>query len=340
MTYWFDAAPAGDPYPISVQLTGRRLGDSGIPTGDTFQVLRTLPHVLPGSGRVALSTTVHDIPSGEWQVTAEPVTSARPDAAGTSGRPIGLAKARTTGSTIFLPVARIRAPGARLGAWPSLVASGAVVALTLQFLLATNRHLPAGRLLGISLVACLLGLAGAKTYYLLTHRQQKTSALRAGMSVQGFILAAVTTLVLGSWWAGIPLGPMLDATAPGLLFGLMIGRLGCFFGGCCTGRPTASRWGLWSSDRAVGVRRIPVQLMESTLAGLVAAGTLTAVLLIRPATGGLLFIAGLAAYISGRQLLFPLRGIPRKTSWGRQATLVLATLVLLATVAWLLASAR
>jgi phosphatidylglycerol:prolipoprotein diacylglycerol transferase len=86
------------------------------------------------------------------------------------------------------------------------------------------------------------------------------------MCIQGFGLGAIGTLVIGAWATGMPAGPLLDVTAPGLLVGMTIGRFGCFFGGCCAGRPTASRWGLWSSDRRLGVRRVPTQLLESTVA--------------------------------------------------------------------------
>lgn len=231
----------------------------------------------------------------------------------------------------------VRAPGVRIGAWPALVTAGWLFALAVQGLLATDRGLPVGRLLLVSVLASLIGLVGAKVYYLLTHREEKPRLLTAGMSVQGFVIGAVGSVILGSSWAAIPVGQVLDVTAPGLLVGMTIGRLGCLFGGCCVGRPTASRWGIWSSDRRVGVRRIPVQLLESGLAGLVATATLVA-LLTDPAVDGLLFLGGVAAYTFGRQLLFPLRNLPRKTRCGRRITLAVAGVVPLAVFVALLSA--
>ena len=132
---------------------------------------------------------------------------------------------------------------------------------------------------------------------------------------------------------GLSPGPVLDVTAPGLLLGMMVGRFGCLLGGCCAGRPTSSRWGVWSSDRSVGVRRVPVQLFESSLAGVVAALAFFEVILFGTSAGGLVFVAGIAVYTGGRQLLFPLRGIPRTTAHGPKVMLGSASLVALAATA-------
>src|SRR5579884_3267225 len=59
---------------------------------------------------------------------------------------------------------------------------------------------------------------------------------------------------------------------------MAVGRVGCFFAGCCGGPPTASRWGVWSSDQRVGACRIPTQLMELVLAGILGLGALAVVL--------------------------------------------------------------
>ena len=333
MTYWFDAAPDGDPYPVSVRFTGRRIsGDGPAAAKQTFETVRTVERVIPGSGRVAMTTRVPAVAPGTWKVTATPVILRRADGS-SSATPRGqLSQGSATGTTAFLPVVNIRAPGVRIYAWPGLVGAGFLVALLVQGLLGAQRGLPAGRLLLVSVLASAVGLIGAKAYYLLTHRAEQAPVLRAGMSVQGFVLAAIPALVLVGRWAGIPLGPMLDISAPALLFGMTIGRLGCFFGGCCVGLPTASRWGIWSSDRGIGVRRIPVQLFESALAGTVGSATLLAVALLGPAVDGLLFVIGLAAYTFGRQMLFPLRGIPRTTAHGRVAMMALTGLVVAGSV--------
>ena len=333
MTYWFNAAPDGDPYPVTIQFTGRRVaGDEDASGTDTFETVRTLDRVVPGSGRVALTARVPGVARGTWEVTATPVLLRRRDGTASPVPRGHVTQGSSKGTTAFMPVVNVRAPGVRIGAWPTLVALGWLVALVVQWLLAGQRDLPVERLLLVTVLASLVGLAGAKAYYMLSHRRTATSVLRAGMSVQGFVIAAISTLLLGGWWAAIPIGPLLDVSAPALLVGMTIGRLGCFFGGCCAGLPTASRWGIWSSDRQVGVRRTPVQLFESAMAGSVAVVTLLAVALLDPAVDGLLFVIGLAAYTLGRQVLFPFRGIPRATRYGRAAMMVLTSLVIAGSV--------
>ena len=51
---------------------------------------------------------------------------------------------------------------------------------------------------------------------------------------------------------------------------------------------------------------------------------------------GLTFAAGFGAYTIARQLLFPLRVVPRKTRHGVRTTSVLATLAVLAAMILLL----
>ncbi len=73
---------------------------------------------------------------------------------------------------------------------------------------------------------------------------------------------------------------------------------------------TRSRWGVWSSDRRVGGRRVPAQLLES-LAGLaIAAVAALLVLGDVPLMSGVVFVASFTAYIVVRQFL--LRVFERK----------------------------
>lgn len=201
---------------------------------------------------------------------------------------------------------------------------GIALALFVQGWLSGVRRLGLAHLLPVSVAAVAGGLVGAKLWYLMVHRAARRrdgwciQGLVAGVTVVGALLVALT---------GLPVGRFLDATAPALLFGMAVGRIGCFFGGCCYGRPTSSRLGIWSSDRHVGVRRIPTQLMESLLAASLG-GAAVAGLLAEPVPRGGVFLAALGAYTLLRQRLLAWRAEQRQTSWLTVAASVAAGLAL------------
>lgn len=340
VTYWFEARPDGEPYAVSVHLSGRLRGEPAAGGATTFTRVATVDRVLPGSGRISVTTRFPGLSSGTWDVTSTPVQPA-PEGAGAPWVPAQdpqLPRGTASGSTGFAPVIRVRAPGVRLWAWPLLVGAGAVLAVVVQALLASRLGLPVQRLFLLTVVASLLGLLGAKAYYLATHPRELRSVLTSGMSVQGFVIVLVGVLLAGSLVLDLPWGAVLDVSAPGLLAGMTVGRFGCLLGGCCAGRPTASRWGVWLSDRRLGVRRIPVQLLESSLAALTGAAATLAVLAVGTGGNGFVFVASVAAYVAGRQLLFPLRDIARITAHGRVVTLALASLAAVSAVAGLVLS--
>ena len=337
VTYWFDAAQRGDPYSVNVYLEGRRHGSDPKKPAD-FSKLTTVAPVVPGSGPVSVTTRISDVQEGTWDVQAWPVTliAAEPTQQWAVYEDPLLPVSEVSGRTLYAPFTRVIAPGVVLGAWPALVSLGAIFGVWMQSVLGARLGLPVGRVALLTVIACLLGLVGAKTYYLATHPRDKGRSLTSGMSVQGFVITVVLTLLLGSWALSIPAGPLFDVSAPSLLLGMAVGRLGCLLGGCCVGRPTPSRWGVWSSNRRIGVRRIPVQPLESATALLGCIAAASAVLAVGVSGGGLVFLASLSGYTAARQLLFPLRDLPRATSHGRQIMLMISLAVMLAAAGVLL----
>jgi phosphatidylglycerol:prolipoprotein diacylglycerol transferase len=135
--------------------------------------------------------------------------------------------------------------------------------------------------------------------------------------------------------AGIPIGAVLDASTPGIFAGIAVGRIGCFFAGCCAGRPTSAAWGVWSSDQRIGARRVPTQFLESGLNLLIAAFTLVLVLTLGAGSGAIL-IAGVALYTLGRQGILRLRVERPRSLRGSAITGALAAVVLLLAVVYTL----
>ena len=345
VTYWFDPAPHVGPYPITVRFSGRRIDVKGrLSPGDRFVQDETIEEVVPGSGPISLTTRVRGINPGEWLVTARMLGSAHPahgpgeqGNASPAADPLGpiarfwrrwAPSAESAEHVRTCPTPLARVPGIFPGIWGAMVTLGIAVALALQFLVISAEHLALGPVWAVSLVAIVAGIAGAKGWFIVLHRREHRIE---GWCIQGFITGATLAAAILLAVLDVPAGVLLDVTAPGLLVGVAVGRVGCFFAGCCGGPPTASRWGVWSSDQRVGARRIPTQLLESVLALSLGLGVLVAVLGHGP-VGGAFFVAGLAAYTLGRQGLLRLRAEPRKTRLGGLATSALASLVLIAAI--------
>ncbi len=343
VTYWFDPAPHPGPYPVTVRFSGHRVDVKGwMQAGDRFVQDETIEEVIPGSGPISLTARIRGINPGSWVVTAHMLEAAHPargprkqgNATPAAGplRPAARFWRRwvpSAGSTepvktCLTPFARV--PGILPGIWAAMVTLGIAVALALQFLLISGAHLAVGPWWVVSLVAIVVGIIGAKVWFIVLHRREHRLE---GWCIQGFIASAPLTAVIVLALLDVPVGVFLDVTAPGLLVAMAVGRVGCFFAGCCGGPPTASRWGVWSSDQRVGARRIPTQLLESALALSLGLGVLVAVLGHGPANGAF-FVAALAVYTLGRQGLLSLRAEPRKTRLGGLVTAALAALVLVA----------
>lgn len=324
-TYEYESGQARrGPYTLTVRFAGRRRAvDASADPRDTFDKVELVEGLLPDSGRITVTTKVVGVNPGQWDVTA---------IAGTGVDGVTSALPQRTMTTHTRMAALLHGPGEIRWAWPLLVLLGVLVAAALQAVLLARAGGDWRTGLAVSAVAVVVGYLSAKAWYLALHRQGLRAFVRAGTCIQGFLLGmfagAATALVL----AGEPVGPFLDATAPGLFLAMAIGRPGCLLGGCCVGRPTRSRWAVWSSDRRVGARRIPVQLLEAAMAlvlGVAALGLIMAVTLPVP---GALFVGAVALYTGARQLLFPLRHEPRRTPTGRIGTLVAAATIAVAAI--------
>ena len=325
--FWFDPGDDGDPYRVVIWFSGRRAGVSGKPKpGDSFTQEVTVEGVVPGSGPVAVTAEVRGISEGDWEVTARPVKRAgsrmvRPYAPAAVGpaqarhsplspRRVAVpAGPRATVSTAVLPFTKV--PGIVRFAYTGLVLLGLLAGLGLQAVLLRGTGLPAGAPLLYSVYAVAGGLAGAKAWYIVVHRRRKLD----GWCIQGFVAgAAAVAAAAPVAGLGIPAGAYYATAVPGLLIRMAIGRPGCFWAGCCTGRPTASRWGIWSSDRIVGCRRFPAQWLEALAALATGLAALAVVLSLGPGRSGPVAIAALAAYTLARQFILGLRAEPPRRS--------------------------
>jgi phosphatidylglycerol:prolipoprotein diacylglycerol transferase len=362
VTYWLEPRSQPHPSPVTIRFAGRRVGVEGsVQPGDEFIADEVIDTIIPRSGPISVTVQIRNINPGEWAVTARELGGTHPNTrasrrwaqkhlvqtmpTGAHSNPIagvwrrwapsvGAAGADTHVHTTPLLFARV--PGIIPGIWVIMVALGMAIALAVQTWVIARTHLTIGPALPATFVAIVIGIFGAKVWYLVIYRHETGLKRWNGWCIQGFVTGATVMAAIMLIVLRMPAGTFLDVTAPGLMFGMAIGRIGCFFGGCCGGPLTASRWGVWSCDRHIGGRRLPTQLIESALALSMGVVSLVAVVTHGPANGAL-FMAALAAYTLERQGVLHLRAEPRKTRLGLPVTAALAALVLAAATIFFIA---
>src|SRR6476469_1845982 len=167
-----------------------------------------------------------------------------------------------------------------------LLAAAYLLGLKLAMVRAKKRGLDQNRVLDLGIYIIISALVGAKLLLLVTDfrsftadpRELLTLARSGGVFYGGLILAVVVAL----WYirrAGLPLWTTCDVFAPGIALGHVVGRFGCFFAGCCYGRPTTLPWGITFTDpfaaanvgTPLGVPLHPTQLYEAAAEALILA---------------------------------------------------------------------
>lgn len=140
-------------------------------------------------------------------------------------------------------------------------------------------------------LAAIGGVLGARLWYVIEYRHEFPSPAadfarwltlaadldRGGAVWYGGLLVAATAMVVHTRRQGVPLLRWADCAAPAVLAGLAVGRIGCFFNGCCFGHACDLPWGVLHD----GVRVHPTQLYESAACAVLA----TVILRLPPAHG-------------------------------------------------------
>ena len=131
--------------------------------------------------------------------------------------------------------------------------------------------------LDLAFYLLIAAIIGSRVFYIilnpgyyLKHPLESLMIWRGGLVFYGGFLFAFPTCYLYLKKHGIPFFKTCDILAPGLALGEFLGRIGCFFAGCCYGRPTDLPWGVTfthpNSLAKLDVSLHPTQLHSSAAA--------------------------------------------------------------------------
>ena len=154
---------------------------------------------------------------------------------------------------------------------------GFFLSVWLACLEARRRGYDANIILDLSMPLLLVSIVLCRVLYFLVYPSQWRGfdeflqIWNGGLSFHGAIVGALAVIGYFSWKRGVKYGTLCDIIAPGIFAGYAIGRIGCFFNGCCYGFPTSVPWAVrfhieGSNDpNAFTVPSHPAQLYSTLL---------------------------------------------------------------------------
>ncbi|MBF0493589.1 MAG: prolipoprotein diacylglyceryl transferase [Candidatus Omnitrophica bacterium] len=191
------------------------------------------------------------------------------------------------------------------------VATAFIAAMFLIKLDAERRKMRPEIFMDILLFILVTGLIGSRLLYVIINydyfkvNPARIFAFRdGGLSIQGGIVFAALTSILFAKFRKISYFKAADFIVPYVALGQGIGRVGCFFNGCCYGKIIAG--GIGVTFPGESCMRIPIQLYSAAFLLL----TFVLLLLYRDQSKkeGAVFLAYLMLYSAGRSVLDLFRG--------------------------------
>ena len=154
------------------------------------------------------------------------------------------------------------------------IALGALLGVLFVSRQAQREGLNQQLLLDLVFYLLIAAIVGSRVFYIilnpgyyLRHPLETLMIWRGGLVFYGGFLFAFPTCYLYLKKHGLPFLKTCDILAPGLALGESLGRIGCFFAGCCYGTPTDLPWGVTfthpNSLARLGVSLHPTQLYAS-----------------------------------------------------------------------------
>ncbi len=139
-----------------------------------------------------------------------------------------------------------------VGTYGVLMALAAAASIGLAQVLAPGAGIEAAKMVDLFVYSLLAAFIGAKgALFIVDFRGLSADPGRFlmenmrsfGVFYGGLVAAAVTAAIILKR-GKIPLRPAADVTVVCLALGQSMGRWGCFFAGCCYGKPTSLPWGM------------------------------------------------------------------------------------------------
>lgn len=170
--------------------------------------------------------------------------------------------------------------GINIYSYPAMLYLGLVAGVFLGAHLAPQYGLSADQFTLATMILIAPALIGARLYFVFQHWAVYRHDLRriwrrgdSGAALYGGLLVIVPLSYPLLRVMRVPFAAFWDAAIFTMLLGMAFTRIGCLLNGCCGGRATTSRLGVYlPDDHGIWRRRIPTQPLEAIFALLLLAG--------------------------------------------------------------------
>lgn len=159
--------------------------------------------------------------------------------------------------------------GITIHTYGMMVALGSLCGIALALYLAHKDGLDVDRCIDLSIYVLVSSIVGARILYVIAfwddYKGNVLSAFmlwQGGLVFYGGLICAILVLSYFTIKYKMSLWRILDVATPGTALALAIGRLGCFFNGCCYGVEASVPWAVHFPELP-GLRH-PTQLYEFT----------------------------------------------------------------------------
>ena len=167
-----------------------------------------------------------------------------------------------------------RSGGLTVYAYGFFVGLGFIVGLILAVRSARKQGVPFERVVDLFFYSLLSAIVGSRALFVLINfdsfRGHLLSIFRiweGGLVFYGGLILAVAVSIAYMRWHRLPIWKLTDLFSPPVALGLVFGRIGCFFAGCCYGKETFLPWAVTFTDPGslarLNVPLHPTQLYEA-----------------------------------------------------------------------------
>jgi phosphatidylglycerol:prolipoprotein diacylglycerol transferase len=159
-------------------------------------------------------------------------------------------------------------------AYGFFLALGFIAGLVLAMIAARKEGVAFERVVDLFFYTVLSAILGSRTLFVLinfdVYRHNPLQIFKiweGGLVFYGGLILAVGISIGYMRWNRLPIWKWADLFSPPIALGLFLGRIGCFFAGCCYGKETSIPWGVIFTDpnslARLNIPLHPVQLYEA-----------------------------------------------------------------------------